>query len=209
MSHFKLNQMAPDFTLKSTAGEEYNFSKMIEESGDDWQLVVFFRGSWCPACMKELKEFEEEKKYFDRQQIRLTTVTYDDTEKLQNMVDEHGFTFPVLVDENLDFLRSYDVHFRGGTHHLRFPAAWKISQPFYVVAKDEWEYPFARPGVEGTEVVIAGELCTPNDLLVRGDYVESLRAGDTVVFTQAGAYAWTISHHDFLSHPHPEFVYIR
>ncbi|WP_245202515.1 hypothetical protein, partial [Staphylococcus agnetis] len=24
-----------------------------------------------------------------------------------------------------------------------------------------------------------------------------------------GAYGWSISHHDFLSHPHPEFVYLQ
>lgn len=124
------------------------------------------------------------------------------------MTGDSGFYVTEVVDVKENHGQAFAV-VRGGTHHLRFPAAWKISQPFYVVAKDEWEYPFARPGVENTEVVIAGELCTPNDLLVRGDYVESLRAGDTVVFTQAGAYAWTISHHDFLSHPHPEFVYIR
>ncbi|MGS0652473.1 hypothetical protein ACU40U_16505, partial [Staphylococcus arlettae] len=24
----------------------------------------------------------------------------------------------------------------------------------------------------------------------------------------AGAYGWSISHHDFLSHPHPTFIYL-
>ncbi|WP_374704046.1 peroxiredoxin family protein [Salimicrobium jeotgali] len=151
MGQFKLNQMAPDFTLKSTAGEQYNFSKMIEESGEDWQLIVFFRGSWCPACMKELKEFEEEKKYFDSQQIRLTTVTYDDREKLQNMVEEHGFTFPVLVDENLDFLRAYDVHFHGedapyedhGTHGE--PAYFLVDNEGKLLYQQRQTSPFGRP----------------------------------------------------------------
>jgi diaminopimelate decarboxylase len=30
-----------------------------------------------------------------------------------------------------------------------------------------------------------------------------VRPGDRVVFAMAGAYAWNISHHDFLMHPHP------
>jgi diaminopimelate decarboxylase len=34
------------------------------------------------------------------------------------------------------------------------------------------------------------------------------RAGtDVVVFGLAGAYAWNISHHDFLMHPVPHFHY--
>ncbi|SDJ38035.1 type III PLP-dependent enzyme [Salimicrobium halophilum] len=115
------------------------------------------------------------------------------------------------ITEVLDVKENHGRHFavvRGGSHHLRLPAAWKMSHPFHVEQREAWPYPFERPEAKGTEVVIAGELCTPNDLLVRGKYVESLRAGDVVVFTHAGAYAWTISHHDFLSHPHPEHVYI-
>ncbi len=30
-----------------------------------------------------------------------------------------------------------------------------------------------------------------------------------LVFHHAGAYGWEISHHDFLSHPHPGHVYFR
>ncbi|KAA9375062.1 hypothetical protein F5972_29325 [Microbispora cellulosiformans] len=33
--------------------------------------------------------------------------------------------------------------------------------------------------------------------------------GDVVTFAMAGAYAWNISHHDFLMHPKPEFHYLR
>ncbi|WP_347861905.1 type III PLP-dependent enzyme [Salimicrobium sp. PL1-032A] len=123
------------------------------------------------------------------------------------MTAEYGY----YITEVLDVKENHGRHFavvRGGTHHLRLPAAWKMSHPFHVEHRETWPYPFERPEVKETEVVIAGELCTPNDLLVRGEYVERLRAGDVVVFTHAGAYAWTISHHEFLSHPHPEHVYI-
>ena len=35
-----------------------------------------------------------------------------------------------------------------------------------------------------------------------------LRAADLVAFGLAGAYAWNISHHDFLMHPEPGFHYV-
>ena len=57
-------------------------------------------------------------------------------------------------------------------------------------------------------VTVAGELCTPKDVLARDVPVARLRAGDILVFTLAGAYGWDISHHDFLSHPHPEHVFL-
>ncbi|GLW26644.1 hypothetical protein DI270_029405 [Microbispora triticiradicis] len=37
----------------------------------------------------------------------------------------------------------------------------------------------------------------------------ALAVGDVVAFAMAGAYAWNISHHDFLMHPKPEFHYLR
>lgn len=113
--------------------------------------------------------------------------------------------------EVLDVKTNHGYHYavlRGGSHHLRLPAAWKMSHPFRVFPKEEWRYPFGRPGISESKVTMAGELCTPNDVLVRQEYVGRLRAGDVVLFEYAGAYAWTISHHDFLSHPHPEMVYV-
>jgi 2-[(L-alanin-3-ylcarbamoyl)methyl]-2-hydroxybutanedioate decarboxylase len=95
---------------------------------------------------------------------------------------------------------------RGGTHHFRLPAAWGYSHPFTVLPVDGWPYPWARPEVRDTAVTVAGELCTPRDVLARDTPVARLRVGDVLVFGDAGAYGWDISHHDFLSHPHPEVL---
>jgi 2-[(L-alanin-3-ylcarbamoyl)methyl]-2-hydroxybutanedioate decarboxylase len=95
---------------------------------------------------------------------------------------------------------------RGGTHHFRLPAAWGYSHPFTVLVMDDWPHPWPRPAVEDAEVDAVGELCTPRDVLTRGQHVSRLRVGDVVVFGRTGAYGWDISHHDFLRHDPPEFV---
>ncbi|GHH66087.1 diaminopimelate decarboxylase [Streptosporangium violaceochromogenes] len=85
----------------------------------------------------------------------------------------------------------------GGTHHLRTPATKGHDQPLVV-----------PPGGGSSEpVTIAGQLCTPKDVLARRVPV-ALAPGDVVQFLMAGAYAWNISHHDFLMHPRPEFRYL-
>jgi 2-[(L-alanin-3-ylcarbamoyl)methyl]-2-hydroxybutanedioate decarboxylase len=94
---------------------------------------------------------------------------------------------------------------RGGTHHFRLPAAWGYSHPFTVLARDSWRYPsLPRPEFAGTAVDVVGELCTPRDVLARDAHVERIRAGDVLVFPNAGSYGWDISHHEFLRHPYPE-----
>jgi diaminopimelate decarboxylase len=97
---------------------------------------------------------------------------------------------------------------RGGTHHFRLPASWGHSHPFTVIPVQEWAYPFPRPGVAGGPVTVAGELCSPKDVLARDVVVGELRAGDLLWFHHAGAYGWSISHHDFLHHPHPAHVFL-
>jgi diaminopimelate decarboxylase len=97
---------------------------------------------------------------------------------------------------------------RGGTHHFRLPASWGHSHPFTVIPVEDWPYPFPRPSVRGGPVTVAGELCSPKDVLARDVEVDELRAGDLLWFHHAGAYGWSISHHDFLSHPHPRRLFL-
>lgn len=88
---------------------------------------------------------------------------------------------------------------RGGTHHFRLPAAQAHSHPFVVVPGPRTRGPSARGLVN-----VVGQLCTPKDRLASGALVEQVHVGDLLVFPLAGAYAWNISHHDFLMHPHPQ-----
>ncbi|EKX65215.1 type III PLP-dependent enzyme [Streptomyces ipomoeae] len=113
--------------------------------------------------------------------------------------------------EVLDVKHSHGEEFavvRGGTHHLRTPATKGHDQPCSVLAVEEWPYPWPRPASGAERVSIAGQLCTPKDLLARHVHAPGLRAGDRVAFSLAGAYAWNISHHDFLMHPRPGFHFL-
>ena len=113
--------------------------------------------------------------------------------------------------EVLDLKRTHGRWFavlRGGTHHFRLPAAWAYDHPFTVLPVAQWPYPFPRPEVTDVEVDAVGELCTPRDVLCRGQRVQRLRVGDVLVFGRAGAYGWDISHQDFLRHPHPEMLVV-
>ncbi len=95
---------------------------------------------------------------------------------------------------------------RGGMHQFRTPVAYGVSWPFKVVHRELWPHPWPRPSIVDTVVTVAGELCTPNDVLARDHPVALLRVGDTLVFEKAGAYGWDISPHQYLRHPSPQFV---
>ncbi|WP_221359606.1 type III PLP-dependent enzyme [Streptomyces beigongshangae] len=113
--------------------------------------------------------------------------------------------------EVLDVKHSHGAEFavvRGGTHHLRTPATKGHDQPCTLLAVEDWPHPWPRPAARGERVTLAGQLCTPKDVLARDVPAPALRAGDRVAFGLAGAYAWNISHHDFLMHPQPGFHFL-
>ncbi|MFI9584705.1 type III PLP-dependent enzyme [Streptomyces sp. NPDC052236] len=115
--------------------------------------------------------------------------------------------------EVLDVKPSHGEEFavvRGGTHHLRTPATKGHDQPCTVLPYDNepWPHAWPRSAARGDRVTLTGQLCTPKDVLARDVPAAGLRVGDRVVFGLAGAYAWNISHHDFLMHPHPGFHFL-
>jgi diaminopimelate decarboxylase len=98
---------------------------------------------------------------------------------------------------------------RGGSHHFRLPSSWQHNHPFVILPSINWHGPYTRPTIKNEKISLCGELCTPKDTLAKDVWVESLQAGDHIVFLLAGAYGWHISHHDFLSHDHPSKVFIE
>ncbi|GAU69010.1 putative diaminopimelate decarboxylase [Streptomyces sp. NBRC 110611] len=114
--------------------------------------------------------------------------------------------------EVLDVKHSHGEEFavvRGGTHHLRTPATKGHDQPCTVLpVSAPWPHPWPRSTARQDRVTLTGQLCTPKDVLARQVHAPGLRAGDRVAFGVTGAYAWNISHHDFLMHPRPTFHFL-
>ncbi len=123
-----------------------------------------------------------------------------------------GYYAAEVLDVKSNHGRNYVV-VRGGTHHFRLPSSWQHSHPFEVLPIDEWPHAYGRPELPpNAPYTVVGQLCTPKDVLasdVSAAENVGVRVGDVLLFRYAGAYGWAISHHDFLSHPHPEHVYLR
>jgi diaminopimelate decarboxylase len=118
----------------------------------------------------------------------------------------HAGTYSAeVVDLKLSHGRWFAV-IRGGMHQFRTPVAYGVNFPITVSRRDFWPHAWPRPTIRDVKVDVAGELCTPNDVLARDVHVAELRIGDTVVFEKTGAYGWDISPHQYLRHPSPEFV---
>ena len=109
----------------------------------------------------------------------------------------------IYVARVIDIKQSRGTKFAiidGGLHH-HLAASGNFGQ---VIRKN---YPVAvgnkmhQPAEEAVQVV--GPLCTPLDLLANKYELPQLEIGDLIVIYQSGAYGFSASPRDFLSHPHP------
>lgn len=142
------------------------------------------------------------------------TLSHDDNKEL-SIYFECGRSLSVYCGyyavEVIDIKQSHGEYFvitRGGTHHFRTPYAQSHSHPFTTTPVKHWDKAYQRITIADKEVTIVGQLCTPKDVLAYKQMIKHLSIGDIIVFSHAGAYAWNISHHDFLCHPHPEHYFL-
>lgn len=113
------------------------------------------------------------------------------------------------VTDVLDVKQAHGEWFavlRGGTMQIRTPVTKGHDHPFEVLPSGSTSQ--EGPAVENAPVTYVGQLCTPKDVFARSVPTERIAVGDVVAFSMAGAYAWNISHYDFLMHPRPTFHYL-
>lgn len=108
---FKVNDTFPSVNVKDLDGNTVDFSS-VQEKGKI--TVVSFWATWCTPCIKELEAINE--KYEDWQttyNMKLVAVSIDDarnTKKVKPKVLGYGWSYQVLLDENMDLARVMNVN---------------------------------------------------------------------------------------------------
>lgn len=143
-------------------------------------------------------------------------------EGLRALIDEYGFagrTFFLelgrylaadsgwFCTEILDIKDSRgkkQVVCAGGINHFRRPAALAINHPLAIVRMGRKPVFDGQESISAEAVYFGGPLCTGADKLANDIYVEAADIGDIAVFGLAGAYGYSMSTLEFLSHERPE-----
>jgi peroxiredoxin len=82
----------PSLTFARAGGGE------IQLPGDlagGFGVILFHRGSWCPFCNNQLAAFARAADEFAEESIKVVSVSVDDREKSEALVEKHKLGFPV------------------------------------------------------------------------------------------------------------------
>lgn len=99
-------QIAPNFTVETLEGESITLSELKGK-----KVILNFWATWCPPCKVEMPHFQS---YFEKHSkddnvvILAANMTYKD-KNVQQFVNGYDLTFPILLLESDDLIKTYEV----------------------------------------------------------------------------------------------------
>ena len=109
--------LAPDFELKTTAGETVKLSDLRGQA-----VLVNLWATWCPPCRAEMQSIEKVyQEYKDRGfAVLAVNMTYqDDAQAIMPFVNEQRLTFPILLDETGKMANAYQLRSLPSSYFIR------------------------------------------------------------------------------------------
>ena len=112
----KVGDLAPDFTLNYTDGNEFTLSQMRGKV-----VMLQFTASWCGICRNEMPHIESDiwQRHKDNTDFVLVGVDREESkEVVEAYTKKLGTTYPMLLDDKGDVFASYAVRKSGITRNV-------------------------------------------------------------------------------------------
>jgi peroxiredoxin len=104
-----INSKAADFKAKDQSGNEISL-KDLRRKGP--VVLMFYRGSWCPFCNRELSRFQDSLDYILGKGATLIAITPENKTGIDSTVGKTGASFSIISDEGMKIATQYGVSFK-------------------------------------------------------------------------------------------------
>jgi peroxiredoxin len=96
---------APDFRSLDSDGREFRLSMLAGSR----VLLKFFRGTWCPYCVADLRLWDEQREELRALRLKLVAVSHDSAGELRQFKSKHGWDVTLVADDDLEIIRRYNL----------------------------------------------------------------------------------------------------
>jgi peroxiredoxin len=106
ISSIKGDKKAPDFSLQDLSGKKVGLKQFREKI-----IFLNFWATWCGPCKEEMPSLEALHHQFKEKNFVLLTVSvdYEGVKPVQEFINKHRYSFPVLLDPKCEALDLFEV----------------------------------------------------------------------------------------------------
>ena len=102
----RAGKQAAQVAFKNPKGEKVTLESLI---ADGPVILIFYRGGWCPYCVKQLKDFEQHRADIEQAGARVVAVSTELPEHAGNTKEKNKLGFAVLSDPEAVASRAFGV----------------------------------------------------------------------------------------------------
>ncbi len=105
----QVGNYVPDMNLQNSNGDNSLLSDLIEQ---EFLILNFYRGGWCPYCNMELREYERLRKTFNELDTDIIGISSEIPKLVNQTIDKNTLSFPVLTDINAELMKAIGIAFK-------------------------------------------------------------------------------------------------
>jgi peroxiredoxin len=148
----KVGEHIPEFTLLNASNKAISINEQLRKN--NYIILNFYRGSWCPYCNFELNKLQKNMSQFKILHTSLIAISAQTPDNSLELKEKNSLTFEVLCDKNNAIARKFGLVFtledrlipiyedfgidilesnKNGTYDLPIPATYVINKNFEII----------------------------------------------------------------------------
>lgn len=136
---------APDGTVTALDGTPFDIATLWDRRR---VVLVFYMGHWCPACQKQLAEYNAKAAAFEKEDATIVAVSTDSPEDAAALKEKLGLSFELYVDPQLQMITKWGVN----------DSSQNIARPSTFIIQTGGQITFRKVGDKTSDRPTADEL---------------------------------------------------
>lgn len=104
----QVGEQAPDFVTTDSSGKEIRLYELLRQQP---VILIFYRGVWCPVCIRYLSNLQDSLYLIEAKGARLLAITPEIPESVEKMRSYSQASFTIISDQHEQIMKNYDVWF--------------------------------------------------------------------------------------------------
>lgn len=167
-------QKFPMLTVPKFGGGQLQLGQ--PNSGNDWQLVIVYRGKHCPICTRYLGEVNDALEEFDKMGVDVVAVSADTLVRANEQLPALNLNFPVGYDLSIENMRELGLYISAPRSKTEADRPFSEPGHFVINAEGMLQFtdvsnaPFARPAIASLIAGLGFIKDPKNEYPIRGTY---------------------------------------